>query len=251
MGKFVHPNWITPPNIGCLVTTRLGGVSPNPWDSMNLGLNTADSKQNLEANRNILSKQLPQGMQVQWLEQVHGKSGVKAMGQVEPAPPKADYCYTTTQGIACAVLTADCLPILICNSTGTEVAAVHAGWRGLAAGVLTEAVRRFESEPADIQAWIGPCISRDAFEVGFEVLDAMKAVNMLGDLESSCKPHPHNSDKWYLDLVAIARDNLLQQGLAGVSGSEHCTYSDPQHFFSYRRDGETGRMASLIWIQPS
>lgn len=263
--RLIRPNWGVPPNvpanslpsfppnIGALVTTRLGGASTEPWNSLNLGINTADSREMIEKNRKILTSLLPRGLQIQWLRQVHGSKGISIESIVLQEPPEADFCFTRTKEIACAVLTADCLPILISNSAGTEIAAVHAGWRGLASDVLGEAISSFHSRPKELVAWIGPCISQDAFEVGTDVLDAMENADHLKgfDLDSIAKAHPENSAKYYLDLVAIARYNLLRLGVKSVFGGELCSYFDSERFFSYRRDGETGRMASLIWIQPS
>lgn len=249
--SLIKPNWELPKNVGAVFTTRLGGISPEPWDSLNLGINTSDLFTNLKANRSLLAEAMPAGIEVQWLRQMHGTDAYSTSA-IEPDSPAADICYTRTPGIACAVLTADCLPILISNSAGTEVAAVHAGWRGLAAGVLNHTIDLFDSDTSDLQVWIGPGISQKAFEVGEDVRQAMLE---SGRLEQNSQKlffsiHPSKSHKYYLDLVGVARHNLRELGVDKISGGEFCTYSDARRFFSYRRDGETGRMASLIWISP-
>lgn len=245
----IRPNWQTPAGIGAVSTTRQGGQSSAPWGSLNLGINTQDSQENIETNRAVLAQQIPD-IQVQWLKQVHGSNGVVLQNGVLRDLPEADFSYTNKRGVACAVLTADCLPILICDVAGTEIAAVHAGWRGLSAGVIAIALSQFKTPPTELMAWIGPSISQNAFEVGAEVVQAMVNGELLAsaDLDKFCIPHTRVSGKFFLDLVGIARINLLNLGVDKVYGGNLCSYSDSERFFSYRRDGETGRMASLIWI---
>ena len=246
----IDPEWINPPGIGTFSTTRFGGVSPAPWDSLNLGINTRDSIENVCSNRMVLSKSLPEGVNIQWLKQIHGADIFEIENSIDPTPPQADICYTKQSNLACAVLTADCLPVLICNSTGTEIAAAHAGWRGLVAGVLNQAIIKFDSPPGELQVWIGPGIGRTAFEVGREVIDAVLAARIISvkSLDSLVEMHPSDPDKRYLDLSGVARANLFELGVRDIFGGALCTHSNSKQFFSYRRDGETGRMASLIWI---
>ena len=247
--ELIWPSWQKPEGIGAISTTRLGGLSPAPWNSLNLGINTGDSLKNIEANRAVLAQPM-HDIPVQWLRQVHGSNGVVLQKDVLMDLPEADFSYTNKKGIACAVLTADCLPILICNVAGTEIAAVHAGWRGLSSGVIASALRQFDSSPSDLMAWIGPSIHQKSFEVGAEVVQAMSNSESLSssDVDKFCIPHAQVFGKFFLDLVGIARINLSDLGVDKVYGGNLCSYSDPERFFSYRRDGETGRMASLIWI---
>ncbi len=244
------PDWSVPKWVGGIATTRLGGCSPAPWDSMNLGINTSDSFANVCVNRDILKGFLPPGTEVQWMKQVHGSQGVIVEKCIYSEPPTADFCYTSTPGIACAVLTADCLPILICNRQGTEVAAVHAGWRGIAGGVLEQALDVFQSPGRELEVWIGPCIGQRAFEVGPEVLEAMLDAGLVSkkELDSLVVSSPKGQSKVCLDLVGLVRKVFLSLGVNRIYGGTFCTYSEPRKFFSYRRDGETGRLASLIWI---
>lgn len=248
--ELIIPDWQVPPRIKSLVTTRLGGTSPEPWQSFNLGVNTGDFWQNIQANRALLSNHLPSNLKVQWLKQVHGSNHFTADITTSEILPTADICYSRSSGVACAVLTADCLPILISNSAGTEVAAVHAGWRGLVDGVLPRALAIFSSPAKDLSIWIGPAISLDAFEVGREVVEAMLQAGLFeaDELDSLSKQHQTDLNKINLDLYGIARNKLLSLGVAHISGGQYCSYFDAERFFSYRRDGETGRMASLIWI---
>ncbi len=254
--ELIVPDWQVSSRVKCLVTTRVGGVSPEPWTSLNLGVNTQDTWRNIEANRALLSAQLPKDLTIQWIEQVHGTDSYTADAAIPNTGalellPTADICYSRDSGVACAVLSADCLPILISNSAGTEVAAVHAGWRGLVAGVLEKALINFSSSTQELLVWMGPAISLDAFEVGGEVTEAMLNAGLFHatELGSLSKAHPTDSNKLFLDLSGIARNKLLSLGVKHISGGEYCSYFDEEKFYSYRRDGETGRMASLIWIE--
>lgn len=248
--SFIWPNCQKPPGIKLLATTRVGGSSPSPWNSLNLGINTQDRLERVKANRTVLARSMPE-VEVQWLKQVHGAKGIVLREDIPVSPPEADFSYTQKRGLACAILTADCLPILIWNQAGTEIAAVHAGWRGLAAGVIENALSQFQSPADQLAAWIGPAISQSAFEVGKDVLDAMSDADLEGvfDIDSYCKPRPGIQGKFFMDLVGITRVNLKGIGVDKVDGGNYCSYSEGERFFSYRRDGETGRMASLIWMQ--
>lgn len=252
--SLIHPQWPVPPQIKAVCTTRIGGVSCAPWDSLNLGVNTQDSGAKIIANRSVFVSKLPADLEIQWLKQVHGKqtfrAGISSDLRSENLP-EADICYSRDKGLACAVLTADCLPILVCNSEGTEIAAVHAGWRGLVEGVLLAALENFASPPSDLMVWMGPAISLKYFEVGEEVVDAMFDAKLLdaGKLARLSRANPANNKKRYLDLPGIAKQQLADAGVNKVFGGSLCTYGEPDRFFSYRRDGETGRMATLIWIE--
>ncbi|AUV03692.1 purine nucleoside phosphorylase YfiH [Phytobacter ursingii] len=242
MTKLIVPDWPLPPGVVACSSTRIGGVSLPPYDSLNLGAHCGDDLVHVEENRKRMfaAGQLPS--KPVWLEQVHGKDVLKLTG--EPYVSKrADASYSNTPGTVCAVMTADCLPVLFCNRDGTEVAAAHAGWRGLCAGVLEETVACFADKPENILAWLGPAIGPDAFEVGPEVRDAFMAVEAIAD--RAFRPA---GEKYYADIYALARQRLTSVGVTQVFGGEHCTFSQKGDFFSYRRDKNTGRMASFIWL---
>lgn len=242
MTKLIVPDWPLPPGVVACSSTRIGGVSLPPYDSLNLGAHCGDDLVHVEENRKRMfaAGQLPS--KPVWLEQVHGKDVLKLTG--EPYVSKrADASYSNTPGTVCAVMTADCLPVLFCNRAGTEVAAAHAGWRGLCAGVLEETVNCFADKPENILAWLGPAIGPDAFEVGPEVRDAFMAVQSIAD--SAFRPA---GEKYYADIYTLARQRLANAGVTQVFGGDRCTFSQKDDFFSYRRDKNTGRMASFIWL---
>ncbi|GJL38222.1 laccase domain protein [Enterobacter hormaechei] len=242
MTKLIVPDWPLPSGVAACSSTRIGGVSLPPYDSLNLGAHCGDDLVNVEENRKRMfaAGQLPS--KPVWLEQVHGKDVLKLTG--EPyASKRADASYSNTPGTVCAVMTADCLPVLFCNRNGTEVAAAHAGWRGLCAGVLEETVACFDDKPENILAWLGPAIGPDAFEVGPEVRDAFMAVEAIAD--RAFRPA---GEKYYADIYTLARQRLTSVGVTQVFGGDRCTFSQKGDFFSYRRDKNTGRMASFIWL---
>ncbi|SFF30064.1 conserved hypothetical protein [Phytobacter palmae] len=242
MTKLIVPDWPLPSGVAACSSTRIGGVSLPPYDSLNLGAHCGDDLTHVEENRKRMfaAGQLPS--KPVWLEQVHGKNVLKLTG--EPyASKRADASYSNTPGAVCAVMTADCLPVLFCNRDGTEVAAAHAGWRGLCAGVLEETVACFADKPENILAWLGPAIGPDAFEVGPEVRDAFMAVETIA--ERAFRPL---GEKYYADIYTLARQRLTSVGVTQVFGGDHCTFSQKDDFFSYRRDKVTGRMASFIWL---
>lgn len=242
MSKLIVPQWPLPQGVAACSSTRIGGVSQPPYDSLNLGAHCGDNLEHVEENRkrlfaagNLPSKPI-------WLEQVHGKDVLKLTG--EPYSSKrADASYSNTPGTVCAVMTADCLPVLFCNRAGTEVAAAHAGWRGLCAGVLEETVACFADKPENIIAWLGPAIGPRAFEVGPEVRDAFMAKDPKSD--GAFAPR---GEKYLADIYQLARQRLTNAGVANLYGGDHCTFSESETFFSYRRDKTTGRMASFIWL---
>lgn len=237
--QILDPDWPAPPNIRSLVTTRMGGVSSPPYDSFNLGSHVGDTSEAVAANRATLRLHCPS--EPKWLNQVHGKAVARADNLV--APMDADASVAFESGTVCAVLTADCLPVLFCDRLGTRVAAAHAGWRGLAAGVLEASVASMQCEMENILAWLGPAIGPQAFEVGDEVRDVF-----LRDLpETEAAFVQEQPGKWLADIYLLARLRLLRAGVTAVHGGGLCTYSDRERFYSYRRDGTTGRMASLIW----
>ena len=240
MSDWLIPDWPAPAQVKACVTTRAGGVSLAPFDSLNLGDHVEDSPEAVLENRRRLTEAFH--IQPAWLRQVHGVSVVEAdPGRIA----EADGSWTSTPGIACTSMTADCLPALFCNRAGTRVAAAHAGWRGLAAGVLEAAVESLETEPADVLVWLGPAIGPQAFEVGPEVREAF--VQQLPSTAQAFVPS-RNPGKFMADIYQLARLRLAARGITAVYGGGFCTVSDPR-FFSYRRSPLTGRFASLIWLE--
>jgi YfiH family protein len=223
-------------------TTRRGGVSTGPYADWNLGDHVGDDPGAVARNRALLRERLALPREPRWLRQVHGCAVAEgAAGECE-----ADAAVARAPGEVCAVLTADCLPLLLCDRAGTRVGAVHAGWRGLAAGVIEAAVRRLDVPPGELLCWLGPAIGPDAFEVGPEVRERFLAGLGPGAADA-CRPA---AGRWLADLYALARQRLAGLGVTRVWGGDLCTYADPGRFFSYRRDGVTGRMATLVWIEP-
>jgi len=243
----LHDDWIVPewpvsPHVHALVTTRAGGVSAAPYDTFNLGFGTDDDPSAVAENRRRLRALLPQ--EPRWLKQVHGARVVTA--EAANGRPEADASLASERGTVCTILVADCLPVLFSDRAGEIVAAAHAGWRGLAAGVLDNTVGAMSEAgvaPDDILAYIGPGIGPRAFEVGDEV----RAAYVERDGGSAEAFRPHVRGKWLADLPGLARRALARCGVNAIYGGELCTYSDPARFYSYRRDGTTGRMAALIW----
>lgn len=240
MTSFIVPDWPAPPGVRGLATTRIGGVSGAPWTSFNLGDHVGDDPLSVAANRERLSRELPS--EPRWLAQVHGTQCVDA-ALVIPGT-RADASFTRQRGVVCAVLTADCLPVLLCDDHASVVAVVHAGWRGLAAGVIEAAVAAMEVPGGSLMAWLGPAIGPGAFEVGGEVHEAFLA----RDATAAKAFEAQANGKWLCDLYVLARLRLDAVGIDRVWGTNLCTVADAETFFSYRRDGVTGRMASLIWL---
>jgi YfiH family protein len=239
---WIVPDWRDPSGVKALVTTRAGGVSAGPYASLNLGFSTGDDRHAVEANRNRLRALLPE--EPRWLKQIHGAGVVDA--EFAADRPEADAAVAREAGTVCAILVADCLPVLFCDRSGSMVAAAHAGWRGLAAGVIDNtvaAIRRCGIPAEAILAYIGPGIGPAAFEVGEEV----RAAFVSRDRAAASAFRPHATGKWLADLPALARGALERSGVTAIYGGNLCTYSDPERFFSYRRDKVTGRMAALIW----
>jgi len=248
---FIEPDWPAPAGVFALSSTRQGGASLPPFDSFNLAQHVADDPALVAANRELLARALPAGSEVQWLHQVHGVRVVQA-GQ-GAACPEADASWSEQAGAVCAVMTADCLPVLFCSRSGDRVAAAHAGWRGLLGGVLEATVEALAAPPGELLAWLGPAIGPRAFEVGAEVRDAFLTAQGADQqaIEHCFQPSTARAGHYFADLYALARIRLNAAGLTGVYGGDYCTYSDAQRFFSYRRDGQTGRMASLIMLRPA
>jgi YfiH family protein len=240
MADFIVPDWPAPAGVQSLQTTRQGGVSLPPWDSFNLGDHVGDSPLSVAQNRARLASRLP--AEPCWLEQAHGARVMNLDGGHDGHP--ADAVVSRIPGRVCAILTADCLPVLFCDRDGSVVAAAHAGWRGLLAGVLENTLTAMQKSPEQIFAWLGPAISGAAFEVGGEV----RAAFLEKDRGATTCFRVVTPDKYLADLYALARRRLQGCGVRAIFGGEWCTHADPVRFFSYRRDGQTGRMASLVWL---
>lgn len=236
----ILPDWPAPPNVKSLMTTREGGVSVAPWASLNLGDHVGDDPARVAANRARLRERLP--AEPGWLRQVHSARVVE-LGR--EANPEADASFTREAGKVCAVLTADCLPVLFCDRAGSVVAAAHAGWRGLADGVLEATVAAMQVPPGGILAWMGAAIGPQAFEVGDEVRAAFAGRHAEAAAAFAPQPTP---GKWLADIYQLARIRLGHAGVRAVYGGGRCTFSEAESFYSYRRDGVTGRMASLVWL---
>ena len=236
---WVVPDWPAPPNVKALITTRTGGVSREPFASLNLGLRTADDPQAVAANRQRLRACLPQ--EPKWLRQIHGSDVVEADALTNA--PEADASVARRPNTVCAVLVADCIPVLLADRAGTTVAIAHAGWRGLARGVIKNAIKRMALPPEGLIAYLGPGIGPRAFEVGADVRSAF----LSRGAQSEAAFTPHAPGKWLADLFLLARHALLRAGVTNVHGGGLCTHSDARRFFSYRRDRVTGRMAAVIW----
>ncbi|WP_339843381.1 peptidoglycan editing factor PgeF [uncultured Halopseudomonas sp.] len=237
----LQAQWPAPEQVRTCITTRRGGCSQGPWKGFNLGDHVGDEPAHVAANRAELQRSL--GARPAWLKQVHGTVVVEAnAGQIL----EADAAWTEEPGLACSIMTADCLPVLLCNQAGTRVAAAHAGWRGLLAGVLDNTVDAMDEAPGNLMAWLGPAIGPQAFEVGPEVFEAFCAAHALS--REAFVPSGR-SDHYLADIYMLARQRLEACGVQRIYGAEHCTVSDPTQFFSYRRDGQTGRFVSMIWLE--
>jgi len=240
MADLLVPDWPAPVRVRAVQTLRGGGSSRAPWDSFNLGDHVGDDPVKVMTNRAALGAHLP--AKPLWLKQVHGHVAVDAAKN--QITKEADAAFSRQPGTVCAVMTADCLPVLFCDRAGTVVAAAHAGWRGLAGGVLEATIRAMSVPPANLLAWLGPAIGPSAFEVGDEV----RAAFVGDDTDSTEAFAPHLPGKWLADIYALARRRLRRAGVDAIYGGNACTVSEPERFFSYRRDGVTGRMATLIWL---
>jgi purine-nucleoside/S-methyl-5'-thioadenosine phosphorylase / adenosine deaminase len=237
---WIVPDWPAPANVRTLITTRSGGVSTGPFASMNLGQRIETDMRSLRANRALLRDFLP--ADPKWLLQVHGARVADADGLQQPV--EADAAVARKPGSVCTVMVADCLPVLLTDRAGSVVAAAHAGWRGLAAGVLENTVGAMGRAPDELLAYFGPAIGPSAFEVGADVRDAFLARS--ADAASAFAAH--KPGKWLADLFALARQRLRAIGVTQIYGGGLCTYTDRRRFFSHRRDKVTGRMAALIWL---
>lgn len=238
---WIAADWPAPANVHAGASTRVGGVSAGAWATLNLGGHVGDDPAAVAENRRRLARWCRLPAEPTWLQQVHGTTVVEAAGS--GPTPEADGSFARQPGAVCAILTADCLPVLFCDRRGTEVAAAHAGWRGLAGGVLEATIAAMETPAAELLVWLGPAIGPTAFEVDADV----RAAFVEADPAHAAAFHA-TGDKYLADIYALARRALTEAGVGAIHGGGCCTVSDPERFFSYRRDGTCGRMASLVWL---
>lgn len=241
---FIYPTWNVPSHIHALSTTRAGGFSQAPFSSLNLGNHVGDDPQAVMQNRTLLQKiaKLPQAPV--YLNQIHSTKVVR-LPLSEDCDLDADAVYTDQANQVCLVMTADCLPVLFCSQDGSEIAAAHAGWKGLCNGMLEATVAEFKCPTDEINVWLAPAISQAAFQVGEEVVAQFCAID--SQAQEAFIPDPKASGKFLGNLYQIAHQRLAKLGIRNIAGGEYCTYSDSVNFFSYRREKQTGRMATLIW----
>jgi YfiH family protein len=249
--NFLIPDWPAPASVKSAITLRSGGYSRAPFDSNNLALHVNDSQADVLKNRHKLIEQLQLPGQPLWLDQCHGTDLVYV--PESPQAASADGSYSDKANTVCAILTADCLPVLFCNQAGDQIAAAHAGWRGLCGGILRKAVARFSDSPEQVMAFLGPAIGPQVFEVGAEVLQAFlnNAQNNSQQqaIRTAFKAVSSDAEKYLADLYALARAELTASGVSEIYGGNYCSFTDNQRFYSFRRESKTGRNASLIWLQ--
>jgi YfiH family protein len=243
--SFLVPDWPAPPTVRSLVTTRCGGASKPPYDGFNLGLHVGDDPVAVAANRAQLRRYVP--AEPFWLEQVHGIEVARLPPSSALGSIRADASVAREAGVVCVVMTADCLPVLFCNDAGTVVSAAHAGWRGLASGVLEAALAAIGEKPGQVMAWLGPAIGSNAFEVGDEVREAFLASDP--GARGAFSPR-ESGGKWFADIFMLARRRLERAGMRQekIYGGGVCTVSENGRFYSYRREAVTGRFASMVWL---
>lgn len=247
----IAPDWPAPTRVRAAFTLRTGGVSASPYDSLNLGAHVGDATETVRENRRRLRERLRLPAEPEWLQQVHGTAVVDldALGACAPSatrePPRADAAVARLSGRVCVIQVADCMPVLFAARDGSAVAAAHAGWRGLAAGVLEQTVGKLDVPAPHLMAWLGPTIGRDHFEVGDDVRTAFVSADPAAETAFQV----NTRGRWQCDLYALARRRLAALGIDDVSGGGWCTYADSARFFSFRREGRCGRMAALIWLE--
>ena len=244
---WITPNWPAPPGVRVVTTTRSGGASRPPYASLNLGAGAGDAPAAVAANRVRLRSLLGLELEPCWLKQVHGSVVVRATRY--DRAPRADASVGEAGSPPCAVLTADCLPVVLCDTSGTRIGIAHAGWRGLANGVIASCAAFMDRPSRDLLAWLGPAIGPKSYEVGPEVRDACLAA--APDARPAFVPSPTRPGRWLANLYAVAACQLGSIGVGHVYGGGFCTFVDESRFFSHRRDGATGRFATLAWIHDS
>ncbi len=234
-------DWPAPARVKAWVSVRDGGISRAPYSTLNLGTHVGDEPNAVAENRRRLAAEIGLPGEPNWLTQVHGR---RVVDLDKPWSGPADGAVTGTAGVVCAVLTADCLPVLLADRSGGRVGIAHAGWRGLAAGVLEAAVAAIKTPPAELLAWFGPAIGQSAYEVGDDVLTSF----IQADADAAAAFEPNERGRWQADLYALARMRLQRLGVTSIHGGGSCTFSEPERFFSHRREAPCGRIASLIWL---
>jgi YfiH family protein len=243
--RWLTPDWPAPAAVRALSTLRGGGVSEPPYATLNLGDHVEDAAAAVAENRRRLRAAAGLPEEPTWLAQVHGTC-VRDLDSLGPAGP-ADAAVTRQPGRICAILTADCLPVLLATESGDRVGAAHAGWRGLAAGVIEATLRALRTPSRELLVWLGPAIGPRHFEIGAEVRDML----LHGDLAAASAFEPNSRGRFMADLYALARRRLIRQGVERIYGGGECTFTDRDKYFSHRRDGRTGRQATLIWLEPT
>lgn len=243
MLNLITPDWPAPKNIKAFTTTRIGGYSQAPYDSFNLAIDIGDDHpENIIRNRALLKEHLRLPGEPVWIKQIHGINVIQADS---PATDFiADASFTYQPNVVCAITTADCLPLLVTDQTGSCVAAIHAGWHGLAAGVIEATLKKLDVPRNQLLIWLGPAIGPEAFEVGEEVYQQF----VDHDMQAKQAFKRNSNGRWLANIYLLAKQRFLAQGVTQIFGGEFCTYTDKKHFYSYRRDQQTGRMASLIWL---
>lgn len=246
--ELIYPDWPAPANVKALQTTRSGGVSHAPYERLNLGAHVNDDPIAVARNRQLLSPYLPS--EPVWVNQVHGVDVIDAA--TSSCLQNADASFATKSNVVCVTMTADCLPVLLCDKSGTVVAAVHAGWRGLCDGVIEAAVQKMQVPASEVLVWLGPAIGPNAFEVGDDVRQQFIAKDPRAAFAFKPLESAESCGKWLCDMYSIAKQRLNALGVTEIYGAsvneDFCTYTDQDRFFSFRRDNVTGRMASLIWL---
>ncbi len=236
--NFIIPNWNAPANVHAVMTTRNGGVSKLPYDSFNLATHVDDDLENVLENRRLLKTELALPTEPFWLEQIHSNIVVEASNDL--ILPKADASFSNNKDVVCVVMTADCLPVLMCSKDGTKIAAIHAGWRGLESGIISNTVAALKTK--ELIVWFGAAIGAECFEVGDDVREAF--LKKSADYSTAFKARKNG---WLADIYQLARIELAHLGITEIYGGEFCTMTDTERFYSYRREKQTGRMATLIW----
>ncbi|WP_342219767.1 peptidoglycan editing factor PgeF [Rickettsiella endosymbiont of Miltochrista miniata] len=242
MLDLITPDWPAPHWVKAYTTTRTGGFSQTPYNSLNIAVHVGDNLDDVSKNRQLLQKNFHLKKSITWLEQIHGKVAISA--DHPNTSLQADAVYSKTAQTVCAVQTADCLPLLVCSSSSYCIAAIHAGWKGLSSGIIETTIDALSLPPSDILVWLGPAISPQAFIVGEEVFRSFMDKDQTA--ESAFQPIENNL--WHANLYKLAQQRLHKLGITSIYGGNYCTFSDKLRFFSYRRDHITGRMLSLIWI---
>jgi len=250
--QVIIPDWPAPTSVKSIITTRIGGVSLPPFNSFNTASHVGDKQADVLENRLALERLV--GLPVTFLDQVHGDRThiLGDRNSITPEMTQADAVYTSALNRVCAIQTADCLPVFLCDHAGTEVGVVHAGWRSLAMGIISKNINLFRAPPSEIMVYLGPAISRAYFEVGEDVVDAMRILARQqgwgASIDNAVTPQCYG--KYYLDLYALARQECINMGVnkENIFGGHDCTYTDSSRFYSYRREGQCGRMANLIWL---